>query len=97
MVPENLLLGARQKQFADSAIAVVVRTREMPRLTFVEVDLRDGMHFEVSVHALPCQIVGDKLFVCGMETETWWQPLHWLQIRLRFAPACIDLMSTTTC
>jgi len=70
----NLLTLCREKR-SELEIRSSWHTREIPWLTFVEVDFWYRMCFEVSTHQLPCEIVSHKLFVGGVETETWWQPI----------------------
>lgn len=68
-------------------------TRQIPGLTLVEVDFRYCMYFEISVQQLPCKIVTNELFVCRVETETWWEPCR-LRLQLAFLISkCSDIVA----
>ncbi len=83
---KNLLTLCREKK-SELEIRSSWHTREIPWLTFVEVDFWYRMWFEVSTSQLACEIVRHKLFVGGVETETWWQPI-WFSDLLSILSTC---------
>lgn len=51
-------------------------TCEIPRLTLIEIYMCNGSVNEIEIGDPEGQIVGDELFISGMESKPWWYVLH---------------------
>lgn len=47
-------------------------TCEIPRLTLIEIYMSNGSGNEIEIGDLEGYIVGDELFISGMESKPWW-------------------------
>lgn len=49
----------------------MMHTRQIPRLTLVEIHLSNGYGIEVAVEHLLGEVVSYQLFIGGVETKPW--------------------------